>query len=66
MLIAATGTPAQAPRQTASALLVAGNVENRLTLGIGDLQRLGVQRVEDVRQIRMAGASGKDDEQARR
>jgi len=66
VMIAATGAPAQAPPQAASSLLVAGNVENRLTLGIGDLQRLEVKRVEDVRQIRMAGASGKDGEQARR
>ena len=65
-LIAATGALAQNPPSAGAKLLVSGNVENKLTLGIGDLQRLPVQRVEDVRQIRMAGASAKDGEQTRR
>ena len=45
---------------------MSGNVESKLTLGISDLQRLAVQHVEDVRQIKIAGASGKDGEQTRR
>jgi DMSO/TMAO reductase YedYZ molybdopterin-dependent catalytic subunit len=65
-VIAATGAFAQSPPQGATTLLVLGSVESKLTLGISDLQRLAVQRVEDVRQIKMAGASGKDSEQTRR
>jgi DMSO/TMAO reductase YedYZ molybdopterin-dependent catalytic subunit len=64
-LIAATAALAQTPLAAAK-LLVSGNVENRLTLGVGDLQRFPVQRLEDVRQIRMAGAAVKDGEQTRR
>ncbi len=65
-VIAATGASAQTPPQGAATLLVSGNVDRKLTLGISDLQRFAVQRVEDVRQIKMAGVSGKDGEQTRR
>jgi len=65
-VIAATGAFAQSPPQGATTLLVLGNVESKLTLGISDLQRFAVQRVEDVRQIKMTGAAGKDGEQTRR
>lgn len=65
-LIAATSAFAQTPPQGATTLLISGNVESKLTLGISDLQRLAVQRVEDVRQIKMAGASVKDGELTRR
>jgi DMSO/TMAO reductase YedYZ molybdopterin-dependent catalytic subunit len=44
---------------------VSGNVESKLTLGTSDLQRLAVQRVEDVRQIKTEGKA-KDGEQTRR
>jgi DMSO/TMAO reductase YedYZ molybdopterin-dependent catalytic subunit len=64
--IAATIAFAQTAPQGATALLVVGNVESKLTLGISDLQRLAVQRVEDVRQIKMGGAASKDGEQTRR
>jgi DMSO/TMAO reductase YedYZ molybdopterin-dependent catalytic subunit len=56
---------AQSAPQGTTALLVSGNVESKLTLGISDLQRLAVQRVEDVRQIKTEGRA-KDGEQARR
>jgi hypothetical protein len=65
-LLAATAALAQNPPPAAAKLLVSGNVENKLTLSVGDLQKLPVQRVEDVRQIRMAGAAAKDGEQTRR
>ena len=52
------------PRGT-NTLQVRGNVERELTLGISDLQGLPVQRVEDVRQIKMAGATDKLGEQKR-
>ena len=57
---------AQGPAQGTATLLVLGNVENKLTLSISDLQRLPLQRIEDVRQLRMAGAPAKDGEQTRR
>ena len=57
---------AQSAPQAGSKLTVSGNVETKLTLGVDDLQRLAVRRVEDVRQIRMAGASASDGEQTRR
>jgi DMSO/TMAO reductase YedYZ molybdopterin-dependent catalytic subunit len=56
---------AQSAPQGTTALLVSGNVESKLTLGISDLQRLAVQRVEDVRQIKTEGKA-KDGEQTRR
>jgi len=65
-VIATTVAFAQAPPQGTATIEVFGNVESKLTLGISDLQRLTVQRVEDARQIKMAGASGKDGEQTRR
>ncbi len=65
-LIAATSAFAQTPPQGATTLLISGNVESKVTLGISDLRRLAVQRVEDVRQVKMAGAAGKDGEQTRR
>lgn len=58
---------AQAAIQAPARLLVTGNVENRLTLGLDDLQRLPVQRVEDARSVRMDGSTAaKDTEQVRR
>jgi len=56
---------AQSAPQRANTLQVQGHVERELTLGVSDLQRLAVQRVEDVRQIKMAGATGKFGEQKR-
>jgi DMSO/TMAO reductase YedYZ molybdopterin-dependent catalytic subunit len=61
-VIAAAGALAQTPPAT---LVVSGNVEKRVALAIGDLQRLPVQRFEDVRYVRMDGR-GKDMEQTRR
>jgi DMSO/TMAO reductase YedYZ molybdopterin-dependent catalytic subunit len=61
-VIAAAGALAQT---RPAALDVSGNVENKVTLAIGDLQRLPVQRFEDVRYVRMDGR-GKDGEQTRR
>ena len=63
--IATTVVFAQSAPQGTTALLVSGNVENKLTLGVGDLQRLAVQRVEGVRQVKMEGRA-KDGEQTRR
>ena len=65
-LVASTSALAQTPAQAPAKLLVGGNVENKLALSIGDLQRFTVQRVEDVRQIRMGDASSKEGEQTRR
>jgi len=65
-LVAQTSVVAQnAPRQ-ATALVVDGNVENRLSLSVADLRRLPVQQVEDVRQVRVAGAAATDGGVARR
>jgi DMSO/TMAO reductase YedYZ molybdopterin-dependent catalytic subunit len=64
--LVAWGALAQNPQPGAARLLVSGNVEHTLTLGIADLQRLPIQSVEDVRQVRMAGAPAKDGEQTRR
>ena len=61
-VVAATRAYAQTSPQGATTLLVSGNVESKLTLGISVLQRLAVQRVEDVRQFKMVGTSGKDGE----
>ncbi len=57
---------AEDTRPVATTIFVTGNVENPLTLGVGDLQRLTVQRIEDTRQIRMAGTSGKESAETRR
>ena len=65
-LIATTSAFAQTALPTPAKLLVTGNVENKLALSIGDLQRLPVQHVEDVRQVRMDGAKSKEGEQTRR
>ncbi|HUK83362.1 MAG TPA: molybdopterin-dependent oxidoreductase [Verrucomicrobiae bacterium] len=65
-LTAATLTFAQTPPNGATSLLVLGNVENKLTLSVSELQRLPVQRVEDVRQLRMPGTPGNQGEQTRR
>jgi len=56
---------AQPAPQGTTTLLVSGNVESKLTLGVSDLQRLAVQHVEDVRQVKMEGKA-KDGEQTRR
>jgi DMSO/TMAO reductase YedYZ molybdopterin-dependent catalytic subunit len=58
-LVAQTSVAQNTPRQ-ATALIVEGNVENRLSLTVADLRRLPMQQVEDVRQVRMAGASATD------
>ena len=63
--IATTVAFAQSAPQGANTLQVRGNVERELALGISDLQGLAVQRVEDVRQIKMAGATDKVGEQKR-
>ena len=56
---------AQSAPQGANTLQVRGNVERELTLGVSDLKGLAVQRVEDVRQIKMAGATGESSERKR-
>ena len=66
VFIATTSVFAQPAPQAPSKLVVTGNVEAKLVLSIGDLQRLPVQRVEDLRQVRMGGAASKDGEQTRR
>jgi DMSO/TMAO reductase YedYZ molybdopterin-dependent catalytic subunit len=65
-LVASASVAAQTPTQAPARLLVTGNVESKLSLGIGDLQRFTVQRVEDVRQIRMGGAPSSEGEKTRR
>jgi DMSO/TMAO reductase YedYZ molybdopterin-dependent catalytic subunit len=65
-LTASMGSLAQIQPPPATALLVGGNVENPLTLTVADLRRLPVQQVEDVRQVRMAGAQVKDSGDTRR
>jgi len=65
-LAAQTSAVAQdSPRQS-TALLVEGNVENRLSLSVADLRRFPVQQVEDIRQVRIAGAPAKDGGATRR
>jgi DMSO/TMAO reductase YedYZ molybdopterin-dependent catalytic subunit len=65
-LVAQTGVLGQnAPRQ-ATSLVVDGNVENRLSLTVADLRRLPVQQVEDVRQVRVAGAPSAESGATRR
>ena len=65
-LVAQTSAVAQnAPRQ-ASALVVDGNVENRLSLSVADLRRFPVQQIEDVRQVRVAGAPASESGATRR
>ena len=63
--IVTTVALAQSAPLGANTLRVQGNVERELTLGISDLQGLAVQRVEDVRQVKMAGATDKFGEQKR-
>ena len=63
--IVTTVALAQSAPLGANTLQVQGNVERELTLGISDLQGLAVQRVEDVRQVKMAGATDKFGEQKR-
>jgi len=58
-LVAETSAVAQNTPRQASALVVEGSVENRLSLGVADL-RLPVQQIEDVRQVRVAGAPAAD------
>ena len=65
VVVVTTVAFAQSTPRGTNALQVRGNVERELTLGISDLQGLAVQRVEDVRQIKMAGATGKFGEQKR-
>jgi len=59
-LVAETSAVAQNTPRQASALVVEGSVENRLSLGVADLRRLPVQQIEDVRQVRVAGAPAAD------
>lgn len=56
---------AQSTPQGANKLQVRGNVERELTLEISDLKGLAVQRVEDVRQIKMPGVTGESSERKR-
>jgi DMSO/TMAO reductase YedYZ molybdopterin-dependent catalytic subunit len=68
--ILAFGVPAAGLAQTtpkpATTLFVTGNVENRLALTVDDLRRLPVQKVEDVRQVRIGGVPAKDGAETRR
>jgi DMSO/TMAO reductase YedYZ molybdopterin-dependent catalytic subunit len=66
VLSAPAGISAQAIAPTAAKLVVGGNVSNPLTLGLDDLKRLPVQRLEEVRQIRAGSDAAKDGEQIRR
>jgi DMSO/TMAO reductase YedYZ molybdopterin-dependent catalytic subunit len=65
-LAAPTTVAAQSAARQATALIVDGNVENRLSLSVADLRRLPVQQVEDVRQYRMAGMQSSDTAATRR
>jgi len=65
-LFAAAGAVAQNAPRLATALIVDGNVESRLALTLADLRRLPVQQVEDVRQVRIAGAPAADGGATRR
>ena len=63
---AAASLIAQTAPSPALKLTVGGNVANPLALGVDDLARLPVQAVEDVRQIRVAGAAASGSDQVRR
>jgi DMSO/TMAO reductase YedYZ molybdopterin-dependent catalytic subunit len=65
-LVASTSAIAQSTPRQATALIVEGNVENRLTLTVADLRRLPIQQVEDVHEVRMAGAQSGDSAATRR
>jgi DMSO/TMAO reductase YedYZ molybdopterin-dependent catalytic subunit len=65
-LFATNAALAQGAPPAPARVQVAGNVENKLELGIEDLQRLAVQHVEDVRQVRMGWVASKESEQTRR
>ena len=64
-VIVTTGAFGQSTPRGPNTLQVGGNVERELTLGISDLKGLAVQRVDDVRQIKMAGATGESSERKR-
>ncbi len=64
--LATNGVLAEGEPPAPAKVQVAGNVENRLELGIEDLRQLAVQHVEDARQVRMGGAASKESEQTRR
>ena len=61
-----TSVVAQTTPRHATELVVEGNVENRLSLTVADLRRLPVQQVQDVRQVRIAGAPAADGGATRR
>jgi DMSO/TMAO reductase YedYZ molybdopterin-dependent catalytic subunit len=63
--VAPTGVAQTTPRQ-ATAVIVDGNVENRLSLTAADLRRLPTQHIEDARQIRVGGSLATDSGTTRR
>jgi hypothetical protein len=65
-LVPSTSVSAQNTPRQATALVVDGNVENRLSLSVGDLRRLPMHQVEDERQMRMSGAQSTSSGAARR
>ena len=65
-LVAETSAVAQNTPRQATALVVEGNVENRLSLTVDDLRRLPAQQIEDVRQVRIGGAQAPDSGATRR
>ena len=54
-VVAPTSVAQTVPR-SATALVVDGNVANRLSLTVANLRRLPVQQIEDVREVRVDGA----------
>ena len=57
---------AQVPGMVTSSLTVKGSVEREIALSLDDLKRLPVQRIDDVRSVRDAGAGTQSSETARR
>ena len=66
VFVAAASLVAQTDPPPALKLTVGGNVANPLALGVDDLTRQPVQTVEDVRQVRVAGATASGGDQVRR
>ena len=65
-LIAGANIAAQSVAPSASKVAVGGNVANPAVYSVEDLMRLPVQQLEDVRQIRVGGATTGGGEQVRR
>jgi DMSO/TMAO reductase YedYZ molybdopterin-dependent catalytic subunit len=63
--VAAAQALAQSQGAVTTSLTVKGSVEREITLSVDDLKRLPIQRMDDVRSVRDAGAGASSSESVR-